>query len=60
MDLPVYLGSVPAEHLDGLDEKFKASLERIIEQGIDMERMAMIIDRDERQVRYPLQRHHCF
>ncbi|KAH9944050.1 Metalloenzyme, LuxS/M16 peptidase-like protein [Epithele typhae] len=50
-DLPVYIGSVPTEHLDTFDEKLKASLKRIADTGIDMERMAMIIARDERQLR---------
>ncbi|KAG9001081.1 hypothetical protein FRB93_012461 [Tulasnella sp. JGI-2019a] len=46
--LEVYFGSVPTEHLDGLGEKFKASLEKIVsdKEGIDMERMKMIIKRD--------------
>lgn len=49
-DLPVYIGSVPTEHLDSLPDKLKASLTRICDEGIDMERMKMIINRDERQV----------
>ena len=49
-DLPVYIGSVPTEHLDSLPDKLKASLTRICNEGIDMERMEMIINRDERQV----------
>lgn len=51
VDLPIYVGSVPTEHLEGFDEKLKGSLKRIIAEGIDMERMAMVINRDERQVR---------
>lgn len=49
-DLPVYIGSVPTEHLDSLPDKLKASLTRICDEGIDMERMKMLINRDERQV----------
>lgn len=49
--LPIYVGSVPTEHLDDFDSKLKASLRRIVSEGIDMERMAMVINRDERQVR---------
>jgi len=51
VELPVYVGSVPTEHLDTFDEKLKASLQRIVDNGIDMERMAMVISRDERQLR---------
>lgn len=50
VDLPIYIGSIPSEHLDGFNEKLKASFERIIAEGIDMDRMAMVINRDERQV----------
>lgn len=50
VSLPIYVGSVPAEHLDTFDQKLKASLERIVKEGIDMERMAMVIKREERQV----------
>ena len=50
VDLPVYIGSVPTEHLDNFDEKFTTSLKRIIDEGFDMDRMAMVIGRDERQV----------
>lgn len=49
-DLPVYIGSVPTEHLHDFNDKLKASLERIVHEGIDMDRMSMIINRDERQV----------
>lgn len=41
---------MPTEHLDTLDKKFKASLQKIADEGIDMKRMAMVINRDERQV----------
>ena len=50
VDLPVYIGSVPTEHLDTFDEKLKSSLKRIADEGFDMDRMAMVIGRDERQV----------
>ena len=48
--MEIYVGSVPSEHLDTFDEKLKASLERIVKEGVDMERMLMVINRDERQV----------
>ena len=51
VNLPIYIGSVPAEHLDTFNEKLKASLQRIVMGGIDMQRMGMVINRDERQVR---------
>ncbi|TCD61425.1 hypothetical protein EIP91_008439 [Steccherinum ochraceum] len=51
VDLPVYIGSVPTEHLDSFHERFQTSLKRIVTEGIDMKRMAMVIDRDERQLR---------
>jgi hypothetical protein len=50
IDVPIYIGSIPTEHIDSFDEKFKASLQRIVDQGIDMERMSMVLNRDERQV----------
>jgi Zn-dependent M16 (insulinase) family peptidase len=49
--LPIYIGSVPVEHLDDFDEKLRVSLKRISGEGLDMERMAMVIRRDERQIR---------
>jgi hypothetical protein len=51
VNLPIYIGSVPAEHLDTFNERLKASLQRIVVDGIDMQRMCMVINRDERQVR---------
>lgn len=50
-DLAIYVGSVPVEHLAGFPERLRASLTRIAEDGLDMERMAMVINRDERQLR---------
>ncbi|KAK2461846.1 hypothetical protein APHAL10511_006309 [Amanita phalloides] len=55
VNLPVYISSVPTEHLDGFNERFKASLERIVTTGIDMQRIAMVINRDERQLRSRLE-----
>ncbi|KAJ7169964.1 Metalloenzyme, LuxS/M16 peptidase-like protein [Mycena filopes] len=53
--LPIYIGSIPTEHIDDFDSKLKASLRRIVSEGIDMERMAMVINRDERQLRSKLE-----
>ncbi|KAH9858191.1 Metalloenzyme, LuxS/M16 peptidase-like protein [Lenzites betulinus] len=51
VELPVYVGSIPTEHLDAFDEKLKESLRRIADEGLDMSRMGMVISRDERQLR---------
>jgi hypothetical protein len=50
VDMPIYIGSVPTEHLDTFDVKLKESFKRIVAEGIDMERMKMVIDREIRQV----------
>lgn len=50
-DLAIYVGSVPVEHLSGFPDKLRASLARIAEEGLDMGRMAMVLNRDERQLR---------
>ncbi|KAE9411017.1 hypothetical protein BT96DRAFT_952834 [Gymnopus androsaceus JB14] len=55
VSLPIYIGSVPTEHLDTFDQKLKASLQRIVKEGIDMDRMAMVINREERQLRSKLE-----
>lgn len=46
----VYVSSVPTEHLDIFDGKLHESLRRIVKEGVDLNRMRMVIDRDERQV----------
>lgn len=51
--LDVYFGSVPTEHVDTLDEKFKNSLQRIVKEGFDMERMQLVIKRDRLKVCTP-------
>jgi len=55
VDLPIYVGSVPTEHLDNFDEKLAASFGRIAKEGIDMARMSMVLNRDERQLRSKLE-----
>jgi len=50
-DLAIYVGSVPVRHLASFPDKLRASLARIAEEGLDMGRMAMVLDRDERQLR---------
>ncbi len=49
-DLMIYVGSVPTEHLDTFEAKLHESLRRIVKEGVDLNRMRMVIDRDERQV----------
>ena len=51
MDLTIYVGSVPSQHLSSFHDKLKASLEWIAQKGFDMTRMQMVISRDERQVK---------
>lgn len=51
VDLPIYIGSVPTDNLEDFDEKLRASLKRIAEAGFDMDRVSMVINRDERQLR---------
>ncbi|KAJ4486251.1 Metalloenzyme, LuxS/M16 peptidase-like protein [Lentinula aciculospora] len=55
VSMPIYVGSVPTENLDTFDQKLKASFQRIVKEGIDMERIAMVINRDERQLRSKLE-----
>lgn len=50
-DLAIYVGSVPVEHLASFPDKLRTSLTRIAREGLDMDRMAMVINRDERQLR---------
>lgn len=49
-DLMIYAVSVPTEHLDTFSAKLHESLSRIAKDGVDQNRMRMVIDRDERQV----------
>lgn len=53
--LTIYAGSVPMEELDGFDKRLLNSLKRVAAEGIDMERMLMLINRDERQLRSKLE-----
>lgn len=50
-NLTIYVGSVPTQHLDTFDAKLHESLHRIVKEGIDLNRMRMVLDRDERQFR---------
>ncbi|KAG6877636.1 hypothetical protein C0993_005345 [Termitomyces sp. T159_Od127] len=55
VDLAIYIGSVPVEHLDDFNSKLRNSFQRIVQEGIDMERMAMVLNREERQLRSKLE-----
>jgi len=48
--LGISIISVPTKNLDTFNEKLEASLKLIVENGIDMQRMAMVINRGERKV----------
>lgn len=50
MDLPIYIGSVPTEHLDDMPSKLRAAIDKIASDGVDLPRMGMVINRDQRQV----------
>jgi len=50
INLGILISSVPVKYLDTFNKKLATSLKLIVENGIDMQRIAMIIDRDERQV----------
>ena len=58
IELAVYFGSVPTEILmDGeLERKFTGALERIVEEGFDMERMRLVLKRERLKVRDALSR----
>ena len=47
--MAIFVGSVPVQHLASFPDKLRASLARIAQEGLDMERMAMVISRDKRQ-----------
>ena len=49
-DLLIYVGSIPTEHLESFDTKLHESFRRFVREGLDLQRMKMVIDRDERQV----------
>lgn len=55
IDIPIYIGSVPTEHLEEFPKKLKSSLEKIANEGLDMERMQVIINRDRRQLKSKLE-----
>lgn len=48
--LSAYFSSVPSDQLDRLDQQFVDLLSSIVQEGIDMERMHMVIKRDKLKV----------
>ncbi|KAG8934411.1 hypothetical protein FRC02_010045 [Tulasnella sp. 418] len=44
--LEIYFASVPIEHLSTLDEKLRKSLQNFAKEGIDMERMRILLKRE--------------
>ncbi|KAK4055201.1 hypothetical protein OIV83_000481 [Microbotryomycetes sp. JL201] len=48
--ITAYLSSVPAELLSTLPEQFKTALKRIVNDGIDMERMKSVLERKKLQL----------
>ena len=49
--LDVYFGSVPTGELDLLAEKFEIAIQRIVKDGIDMDRMRLVLKRERLKVR---------
>ena len=50
VELYVSIESVPTGELLSFNEKLEVSMRRIVKEGINMDRMAMVINREERQV----------
>lgn len=46
------MSSVPTEKLDGAAEEAKKVMRQVLKDGIDMERMNMILHREQRKVRW--------
>ncbi|KAJ1311433.1 hypothetical protein OPQ81_009922 [Rhizoctonia solani] len=51
----VYFGSVPTEQLDALREKVIAKLKQIVADGIDMDRIRLVIKRDRLKLKSMLE-----
>lgn len=55
--LQLALSSVPTPKLDQVEEAVKNILRRTLKAGIDMERMTMILNREQRKVRKHIASH---
>jgi hypothetical protein len=49
-DLELYAASIPTERLHLFDVQLRDALRRIVDSGIDMQRMRMVIERERRKV----------
>lgn len=49
-DLELYVASIPTERLETLDVLLREALCRIADDGLDMQRMQMVIEREKRKV----------
>jgi Zn-dependent M16 (insulinase) family peptidase len=54
-EMTLYISDVPVEHLDAISGLVRAELRRIADDGIDMDRMAMVLRRERRQVMHSLE-----
>lgn len=48
--MSAYLSSVPTEHLQTISAQFRSAIARVADQGLDMKRMAMLIERGRLRV----------
>jgi hypothetical protein len=53
-DLAVYAGGVPTDHLETLHDQIRGALKKIVEAGIEMDRMTMVLKRERRKVRFDI------
>ncbi|CAE6446358.1 unnamed protein product [Rhizoctonia solani] len=51
----IYFGSVPTEQLDALHEKVIAKLKQIVADGVDMDRIRLVIKRDKLKLKSMLE-----
>lgn len=49
-DLTIYIGDVATSNLDTFDQRIMDSFKRIASEGIEMDRMSRLLNREERQV----------
>lgn len=49
-DLTIYIGDIATANLDTFDQRIMDSFKRIASEGIEMDRMSRVLNREERQV----------
>lgn len=54
-EMTLYISDVPVEHLDAISGLVRAELRQIADKGVDMDRMAMVLRRERRQVMHSLE-----